>query len=383
MPDDFSPEELLRYSRQLVIPEVGLQGQSKLKAASVLIVGCGALGSIIAQYLAACGVGRIGLVDYDNIELSNLQRQVLYKTSLIGKPKVQTARSLLLEINPEIRVDAYNELFNSETAERIAEPYQIIVDGTDNIPTRYLMNDLCVFTHKPFVYGAVYRFEGQVGVFEATKGACYRCVLPDPPPPELVPSCATAGVVGAVPGIIGLYQATEVIKLILGIGTPLISQIMFFDALASKTDRIRIPKNPHCKVCSKHPEVTHLIDYEKFCNMSIRDNDVLIEAKHSISAKELDEVFSKGQDLHIIDLREPVELQISSFPHAENVPFNQLPAEMEKWGKTQPIVLVCHIGFLSGIASRIMEEAGFTNVRCLKGGIRAWAKEVDAGMGLY
>lgn len=383
MPVDFSPEELLRYSRQLVIPEVGLRGQSKLKSASVLIVGCGALGSPIAQYLAASGIGRIGLVDYDNIELSNLQRQVMYRTSLIGKSKVQSARHQLLEINPEIKVDAYEVLFTSENAERIVAPYEIVIDGTDNIPTRYLMNDICVFTGKPYVYGAVYRFEGQAGVFDASKGACYRCLFPKPPPPESVPSCAVAGVIGTVPGIIGLYQAVEVIKLILGIGSPLVNKLLFYDALECKTDTIKIVKNPYCKVCGPNPEITHLIDYEEFCNTSIRDTDMAIVDKHSISPLDLKEEISRGQNYRLIDLREPMELQILVFPNSENVPFHQLPEEMKKWDKSQPIVLICHIGFLSVIARRIMEAGGFKTVKCLKGGIRAWATEVDSTSSIY
>jgi adenylyltransferase/sulfurtransferase len=359
---DFSPEELQRYSRQLVIPEVGLRGQSKLKSASVLIIGCGALGSPIAQYLAASGIGRIGLVDYDKIELSNLQRQVIYRTDSIGKSKVQSARNQLLEINPEIRVDAYDELFTSENAERIAAPYDIVIDGTDNIPTRYLMNDLCVFTGKPYIYGAVYRFEGQVGVFDASKGACYRCLFPVPPPPESIPSCAVAGVLGAVPGIIGLYQALEVIKLILGIGSPLVSRLLFYDALETKMDSISVPKNPTCKVCGQTPEITQLIDYEKFCNTPFRDSDLSLEDKYSINPIALKKEISQG---------------------SENVPFHQLSDEMKKWDKSQPIVLICHIGFLSVIARRIMSEGGFTDVKCLKGGIRAWATEVDSSSRLY
>ena len=383
MPVGLGPEELIRYSRHLVIPEIGLNGQIKLKSSSVLVVGCGALGSPIAQYLAASGIGRIGLVDYDDIELSNLQRQVIYKTALIGKSKVQSARHQLLEINPEIKVDAYDEVFNSENAERIVAPYQIVIDGTDNLPTRYLMNDLCVFTGKPYVYGAVYRFEGQVGVFDASKGACYRCLFPEPPPPASVPSCAVAGVFGAVPGIIGLYQAVEVIKFILGIGSPLVSQLLFYDALECKMDSVKITKNPTCKVCSPNPHIPHLIDYEEFCNSPIRDSDLAIEDKYSISPIDLKAEILQGQNYRLIDLREPVELQISVFPGSENVPFHQLADEMRKWDKSESIVLICHIGFLSVIARRIMSEGGFKTVKCLKGGIRAWATEVDSTSSIY
>lgn len=380
---EISPEEVQRYSRHLVVPEIGLQGQIKLKNSSVLIVGCGGLGSPIALYLAASGIGRIGIVDYDSIELSNLQRQVIHSTNLIGTSKVQSARNRLLAINPEIRVDVYDELFTSKNAERIAASYQILIDGTDNIPTRYLMNDLCVFTGKPYVYGAVYRFSGQLGVFDASKGACYRCVFPEPPPPESVPSCAVAGVVGVVPGVIGLLQATEVIKLILGIGSPLISQLLLYDALECKTHTIKVTKNPACKVCSPNPEITRLIDYEKFCNMSIRDQDLAIENRHTISPVDLKEKIMHGQPFRLIDLREPVELQISVIPNSENVPFRRLSDEMEKWDKSQPVVLICHIGFLSAIARRMLSEAGFKNVKSLKGGMRAWARETDSSSRIY
>ena len=383
MVSEISPEEVQRYSRHLVVPEIGLQGQIKLKNSSVLIVGCGGLGSPIALYLAASGIGRIGIVDYEAIELSNLQRQVIYSTNLIGKSKVQSARNHLLAINPEIKVDVYEELFTSKNAERIAAPYKILIDGTDNIPTRYLMNDLCAFTGKPYVYGAVYRFSGQLGVFDASKGACYRCMFPEPPPPESVPSCALAGVVGVVPGVIGLLQATEVIKLILGIGLPLISQLLLYDALESKTYTIKVTKNPACKVCSPNPEITHLIDYEKFCNMSIRDQDLAIENSHTISPADLKEIIMHGQPLRLIDLREAVELQISVIPNSENVPFHRLSDEMKKWDKSQPVVLICHIGFLSAIARRILSEADFTNVKSLKGGMRAWARDTDSSSRIY
>ncbi|MDP2966103.1 MAG: molybdopterin-synthase adenylyltransferase MoeB [Pelolinea sp.] len=383
MENDFSPEEILRYSRHLVIPEIGLDGQNKLKHSSVLIIGCGGLGSIIALYLAASGVGRIGIVDYDAIELSNLQRQVIYKTDLIGTSKVLSARNQLSALNPDIRVDIFEKLFTSRNAEKIAAPYQILIDGTDNIPTRYLINDLCVFTGKPYVYGAVYRFSGQVGIFDSSRGACYRCIFPEPPPPESVPPCAVAGVVGVVPGLIGLFQATEVIKLILGIGSPLISQLLLFDALESKTNIINVPKNPSCKVCRPNPEITHLIDYEKFCNMTIRNQDHAIENSHSINSAELNKEIALGQVLRLIDLREPVEQQIIAIPNSENISFYRFSEEMKKWDKSKPVVLICHIGFLSAIARNIMAEAGFKDVKVLRGGIRAWARETDSSSRIY
>jgi molybdopterin/thiamine biosynthesis adenylyltransferase/rhodanese-related sulfurtransferase len=383
MVNELNPEEIIRYSRHLVIPEIGIQGQLKLKESSVLIVGNGGLGSPVALYLAASGIGRIGIVDYDVIELSNLQRQVIHSTDLIGTSKVKSARKRMVAINPEISVDVYEELFTSQNAKKIAAPYDILVDGTDNIPTRYLMNDLCVFTGKPYVYGAVYRFSGQIGVFDASKGACYRCLFPVPPPPESVPSCAVAGVVGVVSGIIGLLQATEVVKLILGIGSPLISQLLFYDALESSMRTIKINKNPNCKVCGAHPEITHLIDYEQFCNTSIRDQDLVAEKSHAISATELNEKIQLGQSLRLVDLREPVELEISKIPNSENIPFYRLSHEMKKWDKSQPMVLICHIGFLSAIAQRMLSAAGFKNVKSLKGGMRAWAREADTSSRIY
>lgn len=372
MSDELNPKEILRYSRQLVLPEIGLQGQIKLKKSSVLVVGCGGLGSPIALYLTAMGIGRIGLVDNGKVELSNLQRQVIYSDALIGKSKVQSARNRLLAINPEIEVDTYEELFTSKNAERISTPYQIIIDGTDNIPTRYLMNDLCVFTGKPYVYGAVYRFEGQVGVFDASKGACYRCAFAEPPPPELVSSCAVAGIAGVVAGVIGLLQAIEVIKLILGIGSPLVSQLLYYDALESKTRPIKIAKNPECKVCGENPEITHLIDYEAYCGMPIQDDFLAMDDGFTITPAELKEALLQGQQVHLVDLREPVELHISALPNSENVAFHHLSDEMKKWDKTQPIVLICQTGILSAIARRILTEAGFSNVRSLKGGMRSW-----------
>jgi molybdopterin/thiamine biosynthesis adenylyltransferase/rhodanese-related sulfurtransferase len=383
MSAELTPEEIQRYARHLVIPDVGIQGQRKLKNASILIVGTGGLGSPIALYLAASGVGRIGIVDYDVIELSNLQRQVIHSSDGIGSSKVQSAKRRMLAINPDIRVDAYEELFTSQNAEKIAEPYEILIDGTDNLPTRYLLNDLGVFTGKPYVYGAVYRFSGQLAVLDARKGACYRCVFPEPPPAEMVPPCGVAGIVGVVPGTIGLLQATEVIKLILGIGHPLISQFLLYDALDSSTRIIQMKKNPDCKVCSAHPEITHLIDYEQFCNMRVRGQELEIENEHQFSPIELQQKLKAGDPIRLIDLREPVELQISKIAGAENVPFHQLPVEMKKWDKSQPIVLICHIGFLSAIAVRLMAASGFTQVKNLNGGMRAWSKEVDSSLHSY
>ncbi|MDO9547335.1 MAG: molybdopterin-synthase adenylyltransferase MoeB [Pelolinea sp.] len=380
---EIKPEEILRYSRQLIIPEIGLQGQIKLKRSSLLIVGCGGLGSPIALYLASAGIGRIGLVDYDVVELSNLQRQPIYRNMDIGKSKVDIARERLLSINPEIQVDAYNQLFTSQNAEIIAEPYDIIIDGTDNIPTRYLINDLCVFSDKPYVYGAVYRFFGQLSVFHSSKGPCYRCLMPIPPSPESVPSCAVTGVVGFVPGIIGLLQTNEVIKIILGIGSSLIGKLLLVDALENTFKAIELNKDPNCHVCGSHPQVTKLIDYEQFCQTSIRDRDLVFEEKYMVTPAELKARIAQQQSVQIIDLRDPVELQIIKIPEAENVPFHQLTNTMKKWDKEQQIILICHVGFLSSIAQRIMTEAGFKDVKSLKGGLQGWGRDLDPSSIIY
>ena len=382
MNSEFTPEEILRYSRHLVLPEVGINGQHQLKEAAVLIVGSGGLGSPIALYLAACGVGRIGIVDYDVVELSNLQRQVIHSSDEIGTPKVKSARKRMLAINPEIKVDAYDELFTSKNAEKIAEPYEIVIDGTDNLPTRYLMNDLCVLTGKPYVFGAVYRFSGQAGVFDARHGACYRCVFPEPPPPEAVPPCSVVGVMGVVPGIIGILQATEVIKLILGIGTTLVSQLLLYDALDSSTRIIQVNKNPSCKVCGQHPEISGLIDYEEYCRIQVRDRELAVDNEQTISPADLRQKLKAGEPMRLIDLRDPLEVEISKIQGAENIPFARLCEEMEGWDKNQEIVLICSSGFLSIIAARMMKAAGFGQVSSLKGGLRAWEGEVDLPLGI-
>jgi sulfur-carrier protein adenylyltransferase/sulfurtransferase len=373
-----SQDEILRYSRHLMIPEVGLAGQRKLKAASVLLVGTGGLGSPVALYLAAAGIGRIGLVDYDVVDCSNLQRQVIHGTAQLGKLKVESARQRMLDLNPNIQVDAYNEVFSSENAERIASGYDILVDGTDNFPTRYLINDLCVLTGRPYVYGSIFRFEGQVSVFDPRTGPCYRCLFPEPPPPGAVPSCSVAGVFGVLPGTIGTIQATETIKLILGIGKSLVGKLLLYDALDTSLQTINVRKNPACKVCGQHPQITHLIDYEDFCGVPANDHaGVSANSAAEISPKELAEHLQKGEIIHLIDLRDPVETQISSLPGAESIPFHRLPEQMSRLDPNQELVVFCHIGLLSTYAVRILQEAGFQNVKNLRGGINAWAKEVD------
>ncbi len=381
---DLSRAEILRYSRHLLIPEVGLEGQRKLKAASVLLVGTGGLGSPVALYLAAAGVGHIGLVDYDVVDDTNLQRQVIHGTSTLGQRKVDSARQRMLDINPYIEVTAYDEPFISSNAMRIAGPYDLIIDGTDNFPTRYLTNDLCVLTSKPNVYGAIYRFDGQVSVFDAQRGPCYRCLFPEPPPPGLVPSCAEGGVLGILPGTIGTLQATEALKLLLGIGEPLIGRLLLYNALDLSFDFVKLRKNPACKVCGEHPTVTELIDYDAFCGVPGRDHaEGTVEADWEISAAELAARLKQGSPLTLIDVREPHELEISHLPEAQNIPLGQLAARLPELDSAAELVLLCKSGVRSARALELLRSAGFRRVKHLQGGINAWAREVDPSLPVY
>lgn len=381
---ELSHSEILRYSRHLLIPEVGLEGQKKLKAASVLVIGSGGLGSPVALYLAAAGIGRIGLVDYDVVDFSNLQRQVIHGQSSLGQLKVESARQRMLDINPEIQVDIYNEPFTSENAYQISDPYEIIIDGTDNFPTRYLSNDLAVLTGKPNVYGSIFRFDGQVSVFNASGGPCYRCVFPEPPPPGLVPSCAEGGVLGVLPGTIGTLQATEALKLILGIGETLAGKLMLYNALDMSFEFVKLRKNPNCKVCGTNPEVTKLIDYEQFCGVPSRDHDEGSAGEDwDITATDLAARMRSGNGLKIIDVREPHELEISQIPGAELIPLGLLASRMSELDSAEEIVLMCKSGTRSTRALEILYSAGFRKMKNLKGGINAWAHEIDPTLPIY
>lgn len=376
--------EIHRYSRHLLIPEVGLEGQSKLKAASVLVIGTGGLGSPVALYLAAAGVGRIGLVDYDVVDFSNLQRQVIHGTSKLGELKVESARERMLDLNPDIQVQVYNEPFTSENAFRIAESYDILIDGTDNFPTRYLVNDVCVLLGKANVYGSIFRFDGQASVFDARKGPCYRCLFPEPPPPGLVPSCAEGGVLGVLPGTIGSLQATEALKLILDIGEPLIGKLLLYNALDMSFDFVKLRKNPSCKVCGDNPEITELIDYEAFCGVPGHDHEEgSAGAGWDITAGELAERLKKLEPLHLIDVREPHELEISHLEGAQLIPLGQMAARLSELDSAREIVLFCKSGTRSTRALELLASAGFRKVKNLKGGINAWAKEVDPSLPVY
>jgi molybdopterin/thiamine biosynthesis adenylyltransferase/rhodanese-related sulfurtransferase len=381
---NLSHKEILRYSRHLLIPEVGLEGQRKLKTSSVLIIGTGGLGSPVALYLAAAGVGHIGLVDYDVVDFSNLQRQVIHGVSTLGKLKVESARSRMLDINPEIQVDMYNEPFTSENAMRVAQDYDILIDGTDNFPTRYLVNDVSVLLGKANVYGSIYRFEGQLSVFDARQGPCYRCLFPEPPPPGLVPSCAEGGVLGVLPGTIGTLQATEALKLLLGIGEPLIGRLMLYNALDMSYEFVKLRKNPQCKICGPEAEIKELIDYEEFCGVPGHDHDEgSAGAGWDITPVELAERMRKGNHLRLIDVREPHELEISHIEGADLIPLGQLASRLSELDSAQDMVVFCKAGTRSTRALELLVSAGFRKVKNLKGGINAWVKDVDPSQPIY
>ncbi|HUV92711.1 MAG TPA: molybdopterin-synthase adenylyltransferase MoeB [Anaerolineales bacterium] len=384
MPFELSHSEILRYSRHLLIPEVGLSGQRKLKAASALIIGTGGLGSPVSLYLAAAGVGRIGLVDYDVVDFSNLQRQVIHATSGLGSLKVESARDRMLDINPDIRVDTYNEPFTSDNAVRIAQDYDILIDGTDNFATRYLTNDLCVLLGKPNVYGSIYRFDGQVSVFDARYGPCYRCLFPEPPPPGLVPSCAEGGVLGVLPGTIGTIQATEALKILLGIGEPLIGRLLLYNALDMSFDFVKLRKNPQCKVCGLDPEVTELIDYEEFCGVPGYDLEKgSVGGDWDITAEQLADKLEHGDQIRLLDVREPHELEISHLDGATVIPLGQLAARLSELDSAEEMVVLCKSGTRSARALELLVSAGFRKVKNLEGGINAWAEEIDPSLPIY
>lgn len=380
---ELSHEEILRYSRHLLIPEVGLDGQKKLKASSVLIIGTGGLGSPVALYLAAAGVGRIGLIDYDVVDSTNLQRQIIHGTDTVGKLKVESARDRMLDLNPDIKVEVYNEPFTSDNAMQIARDYDILIDGTDNFPTRYLTNDVSVFLGKPNIYGSIFRFDGQASVFDAKEGPCYRCLFPEPPPPGLVPSCAEGGVLGVLPGTIGTIQATEALKVLLGIGSPLTGKLLLYNALDMSFDFVTLKKNPKCRVCGPDADIKELIDYEEFCGVPGFDHDEgSAGADWDITAPELAERV-KGNHLKLLDVREPHELEISAIPNAVNIPLGTLAARLSELDTADDLVIFCKAGTRSARALELLVTAGFKKVKNLKGGINAWAEEVDENLPIY
>jgi sulfur-carrier protein adenylyltransferase/sulfurtransferase len=375
-------DEVLRYSRHLIMPEVGMEGQQKLKAARVLCIGTGGLGSPLALYLAAAGVGTLGLVDFDVVDFTNLQRQVIHFTSDVGRSKLESARQKIAAMNPFVNVKPFETKLTSQNALEIFADFDIIVDGTDNFPTRFLVNDACVFTGKPNVYGSIFRFEGQASVFAAKDGPCYRCLYPEPPPPGLVPSCAEGGVLGILPGLVGLIQATEAIKLILGSGEPLIGRLLLVDALGMKFRELKLRKNPDCVVCGTHPTVTKLIDYEQFCGLRGQEKPVTQSGVPEISVEELKKKLDAKQDIFILDVREPHEYKICNI-NGHLIPVNDLPKRVEELDPAKEMVVHCRSGMRSAKAVGFLRQAGFTRVSNLAGGILAWADRIDPKMPKY
>lgn len=383
-------EEVQRYSRHLIMPEVGMAGQKKLKAASILLIGAGGLGSPLAMYLAAAGIGRIGLVDYDVVDYTNLQRQVIHGTKDVGRPKLESAKARILDINPHVQVDSYEVPLTSENALEIFAPYDIIIDGTDNFPTRYLTNDACVLLGKPNVYGSIYRFDGQASVFYAAEGPCYRCLFPEPPPPGLVPSCAEGGVLGILPGVIGAIQATEAIKLILGVGDSLVGRLMLYDALTMTVEEVYLQKNPNCPVCSENPTLTELIDYEQFCGVPAHDRSLYHAAAEgnavpSITPEELQARLQRGERLRLVDVREPHEWDISNLGNcgATLIPKNKVLERMGELDTAMETVVYCRSGARSADVIRTLQAHGFKKLLNLEGGINRWAAEVDPSLPSY
>jgi len=381
-----SNEELSRYSRHLILPEVGMEGQCKLKAASVLMIGTGGLGAPVGMYLAAVGVGRLGIVDFDAVEASNLQRQIIHGTADVGRPKIQSARDRLRDINPHIEIETHETRLTSQNALALFKNYDVVIDGTDNFPTRYLVNDACVLTHKPNVYGSIFRFEGQASVFWPDalngKGACYRCLYPEPPAPGVVPSCAEGGVLGVLPGIIGTIQATEAIKLILGAPDTLVNRLVLFDAWRMKFREFQIDRDPNCPVCGDQPTITQLIDYEEFCGLNEQQSPA--PAFEEITARELKRSLDQGKDVQVIDVREPFEYDLARIPGTKLIPLGQVVSRMNEIDPSRETVVHCKAGVRSAKAIASLKQAGFTGrLINLKGGITAWSDEVDPRVPKY
>jgi adenylyltransferase/sulfurtransferase len=377
-----SKEEVLRYSRHLIMPEVGMDGQIKLKKARVLMIGAGGLGAPLGLYLAAAGVGHLGIVDFDVVDFTNLQRQVTFSTSDVGRTKLDATKDRLAGLNPMIDIATYETRLTSANALELFRGYDFVVDGTDNFPTRYLVNDACVLTGKRNVYGSIFRFEGQVSIFGAPDGPCYRCLYPEPPPPGLVPSCAEGGVLGVLPGIVGALQAIETIKLILGAGDPLVGRLLLFDALAMRFRELKLKKNPDCPLCGTHPTITKLIDYEEFCGIRGEETPAPTTQMPEITPRELKQRLDRGDDLFVLDVREPHEYQICNL-NGYLLPLGDLPRRVHELDSSREIVAHCRSGKRSADAVDFLRKAGFRKIWNLKGGILAWADEVDPSMPKY
>jgi adenylyltransferase/sulfurtransferase len=383
-PATLSNDEILRYSRHLIMPEVGMEGQLKLKNAKILLVGTGGLGAPLGLYLAAAGVGRIGLVDFDVVDFTNLQRQVIHGTKDVGRKKLDSAADRMKDINPNVQIDRYEVALSSENALEILSGYDIIIDGTDNFPTRYLVNDACVILKKPNVYGSIFRFEGQASIFAYPGGPCYRCLYPEPPPPGLVPSCAEGGVLGILPGTIGLIQATEAVKLILGAGEPLVGRLVLYDALAMKFRELKLRRNPDCPVCGDHPTITKLIDYQEFCGIPQHAPSLEPGVREGeISAEEVKAKIDRGESFLLLDVREPHEYQIARIPQAKLIPLGELPKRFSELDSAVEIVAHCKSGMRSAKACDFLRKAGFKKVKNMTGGILAWSDKVDPSVPKY
>lgn len=385
---DLTKDEIARYSRHLIMPEVGMEGQRKLKAASILLIGTGGLGSPLGLYLAAAGVGRLGLVDFDVVDFSNLQRQIIHGTKDVGRPKIQSAKDRLSDINPHIQIDTYETALRADNALDIIKPYDIVIDGTDNFQTRYLANDASVLLGKPNVYGSIFRFDGQASVFyPGGGGPCYRCLYPEPPPPGLVPSCAEGGVLGILPGIIGVIQATEAIKLIIGEGEPLIGRLLLFDALKMKFRELKLRRNPECPLCGENPTIKELIDYDAFCGITPPEPAPKSEAVFDweVTPAQLKAELDAGRQITIIDVREVHEWQIGNLEQygSKLIPLGQFPGRVSELNSDEEIVVHCKMGGRSAKAYGVLKEAGFQKIRNLKGGILAWSDQVDPNMPKY
>ena len=379
---ELSNEEIARYSRHLIMPEVALDGQKKLKQARVLTIGAGGLGSPLAMYLAAAGIGTVGIVDFDVVDESNLQRQIIHGTSDLGRPKLESARERIEDINPNVKVETFGEPLSSENALEIFDDFDVIVDGTDNFPTRYLVNDASVLTGKPNVYGSIFRFEGQASVFYAEEGPCYRCLYPEPPPPGLVPSCAEGGVLGILPGAIGTIQATETVKLILGIGEPLIGRLLLYDALSMRFREMKLRKDPSYPVCGENPTVTELIDYQEFCGIPQANAQAQTDEVPEITVGELKEKLNNGQNVSVLDVREPHEYEVANIG-ARLIPLGELPERLVELDRDETFAVHCKTGGRSARAVKLLKEAGFQNVYNVSGGITAWSEEIDPSVPKY
>jgi len=376
-----SPDELRRYSRHLLIPEFGMEGQRRLKAARILCVGAGGLGSPVAMYLAAAGVGTLGLVDYDTVDFSNLQRQVLHDTASVGRSKLDSARQWLEAHNPDVRVVTHDVLLTSANAMSILEAYDLVVDGSDNFPTRYLVNDASVLLGRPYVYGSVFRFEGQASVFAAPDGPCYRCLFPEPPPAGLVPSCAEGGVLGVVPGIIGCVQAAEALKLASGVGEPLVGRVLLFDGLRMQFRELRLRKDPDCLACGTNPSIRGLIDYDEFCGTA-GGGQRMGPSEWDISAEDLKRCLEGSDQPQVVDVREPLEYAINRIQGARLIPLGDLPARLAELDATRDVAVYCRVGTRSARATELLRGAGFRAWN-LAGGIRDWIDRVDPSLAKY